>query len=200
MRKLSGIMPIATVYFLWQLASLIYPMIWSYFAIGRYGWSGALVGLSLAAMGVAMAITQIFLFPKIVARLGERRTATIGLIGGASCMIGFALVSDGRIAFLMMPLIAIQSLTQPCLTAMMTRRADATNQGEVQGFASGVMAIGSLIAPLLYNPVHALFAGPQAPFPFYGMSFAIAASIALVGLLVLVLTPPVARRGVIPRP
>jgi MFS transporter, DHA1 family, tetracycline resistance protein len=191
-KKFPGIVPISTVYFMWQLASLIYPMIWSYYTIGRYGWSGTTVGLSLAFMGVAMALMQILVSGRIIQRFGERRTATIGLIGGTLNMIAFVFIADGWIAFLMMPLIAIQSLVHPCLTAMMTRRADATNQGEVQGFASGVMAVGSIIAPVLYNPVQALFTSPNAPFIFHGAAFAIAAAIAAVGLIILVLIKPAA--------
>ena len=184
-RKLGGILPIASVYFLWQLASLIYPMLWSYFAIGRYGWSGAMIGLSLATMGVTMALSQIFVAGRVIARFGERKTAIIGLTGGALCMIGFASISNGWIAMAIMPLIAVSSLTHPCLTAMMTRRADATNQGEVQGFASAVMAIGSIIAPLLYNPVHAYFTGPQTPSLFHGAAFVIAAALAGLALIIL---------------
>lgn len=189
-RHLPGITGIAVVYFLWQLASLIYPMIWSYFAIGRYGWSGAMVGGSLAVMGIAMALTQIFLTGKIIARLGERRTALLGIAGGAATMTVLALAEQGWLAMAIMPLIAVQSLAQPCLTAMMTRRADKTNQGEVQGFASGIMALGSIAAPLLFNPVHAYFASPAAPVHFHGAAFAIAAAIALLALIILTRLKP----------
>lgn len=185
LRKLPGLMPISVVYFLWQLASLIYPMTWAYFAIGRYGWSNGLVGLSLALMGATMALTQIFLSSRIVARFGERTTATIGLVGGVLCMIAFALVTNGTLAFMMMPLIAVQSLVHPCLTAMMSRRANAKNQGEVQGFASSVMAVGSIIAPLVFNPALAWFTGPKAPVHFYGIAFVIAAAFAALALIVL---------------
>lgn len=191
-RKLDGIIPIAVAYFLWQLASLIYPMLWSYFAIGRYGWSGAMIGLSLALMGVTMALSQIFVAAKIIARFGERKTALIGLTGGTLCMIGFASISNSWVAMAIMPLIAVSSLTHPCLTALMTHRADATNQGEVQGFASAVMAVGSIIAPLLYNPVHAYFTGPQTPFLFHGAAFVIAAALAGLALIVLSRARPAA--------
>jgi|CXWL01.1.fsa_nt_gi DHA1 family tetracycline resistance protein-like MFS transporter len=184
-RKLPGILPISIVYFLWQLASLVYPLTWAYFTIGRYGWSNGLVGLSLALLGATMAITQIFLLSRIVARFGERMTATIGLIGGALCLLAFAFISSGWLAFAAMPLIAIQSLVHPCLTAMMSRRADVTNQGEVQGFASSVMAVGSIFAPLLFNPALAWFTGPGAPVHFFGIAFAIAAAIAALALIVL---------------
>jgi MFS transporter, DHA1 family, tetracycline resistance protein len=189
-KKLPGILPIASVYFLWQLASLIYPMIWSYFAIGRFGWSGAMVGLSLAVMGVSMAVMQLFLSAKIIRRFGDKHGAIIGVSAGMLNMLGLAFVSNGWLAFALMPFVAIQSLAQPCLTAMMTRQASATNQGEVQGFASGVMAVGSIFAPLVYNPVQALFTGTKAPFEFHGAAFAIAAAIAALALFILARLQP----------
>lgn len=193
LRKLPGLLPISAVYFMWQLASLIYPMTWAYFTIGRYGWSNTMIGLSLALMGATMAVTQIFLSARIIARIGERRTATIGMIGGAIGMAAFAATTNGWLAFAMMPLIAVQSLVHPCLTAMMSRRADATNQGEVQGFASSVMAVGSIIAPMVFNPALAWFTGPGAPFRFYGIAFVIAAVFALIGLAILVSLAPAGR-------
>lgn len=185
LRKLPGLMPISIVYFLWQLASLIYPMTWAYFTIGRFGWSNGLVGLSLALMGGTMALTQIFLSSRIVARFGERTTAAIGMAGGALGMTAFAVATNGALAFALVPLMAVQSLVHPCLTAMMSRRADATNQGEVQGFASSVMAVGSIVAPLVFNPALAWFTGPEAPVQFYGIAFAIAAAIAMLALMIL---------------
>ena len=190
LRKLPGLMPISAVYLMWQLASLIYPMTWAYFTIGRYGWSNAMVGLSLALMGATMAITQIFFASRIIARLGERKTATIGMAGGLIGMVAFAAITNGWVAFAMMPMIAVQSLVHPCLTAMMSRRADATNQGEVQGFASSVMAVGSIIAPVVFNPALAWFTGPKAPVPFYGIAFVIAAGFALIGLIMLLSLAP----------
>ena len=190
LRKLPGLMPISAVYFMWQLASLIYPMTWAFFTIGRYGWSNAMVGLSLALMGATMAITQIFFASRIIARIGERKTATIGLAGGLAGMVAFAAITNGWVAFAIMPLMAVQSLVHPCLTAMMSRRADATNQGEVQGFASSVMAVGSIIAPVVFNPALAWFTGPDAPVHFFGIAFVIAAGFALIALIMLMSLAP----------
>ncbi len=176
-RKLPGIVPIATAYLLWQIAGLVYPLIWPYFTIGRYGWTESVVGLSLALVGVSMAVIQIFALPRIVAKFGERKTALIGVTSASLTMLLYAGATQSWMAFALIPGMALQSLVHPNLTAMMTRRAKADNQGEVQGFASAVMAVGSLIAPLLYNPLHAWFTGPAAPTPFYGAAF-IAAAIA----------------------
>ncbi len=184
-RKLPGIAPIATTYLLWQVATLIYPMTWAYFAIGRYGWSHSLVGGSLAMVGLSIALSQTLVLPRMNARFGERQTAMIGIVGGALTMLGYVFADTTLLALLLLPFVSFQSLVHPNLTAMMTRRASASTQGEVQGFASAIMALGSLAAPLVFNPLLAWFTGPKAPFIFHGAAFALAGLLALACLPVL---------------
>ncbi len=188
-RKLSGLGAIASVYFLWQIATLVYPMTWSYFTIARYGWSESVVGLSLMGVGLAMVIMQTLILPIAVARWGERGTAVRGMIGASLSMFGFAAATQGWMVFALFPLMATQSLVHANLTAMMTRRADATTQGEVQGFASAVMAVGSLIAPLLYNPLQAWFTGPAAPAHIPGIAYLVAGLIGAMCLPILIAMP-----------
>lgn len=189
-RKLPGILPISTVYLLWQVSSLIWPSTWSYYALGRYHWSNGMIGFSLALFGSIMAVSQIFLLPRVVARMGERRAATIGIVGAVIVMGVMAFAVEPWMAFAVMPVVAVSSLVQPNLTAMMTRRATASNQGEVQGFASGVMAVGSLAAPLLFNPLLAWFTGPHAPVPFYGAAFLLSGLFALLCLPIILAMRP----------
>ncbi len=189
-RNLPGILPISIVYFLWQVASLVYPATWAYFAIGRYGWSEAMVGASLAAVGVCLAAMQIYALPRAVARFGERKTATIGLAGAGIAMLCYALAYEQWMAFVLLPLMSVQALVHPNLTAMMTRRADATTQGEVQGYASAIMAIGSLIAPLTFNPLLSYFTGPNAPVIVHGAAFLLAALCAFATLPILRVMKP----------
>lgn len=184
-RKLPGILPLATVYFLWQVASLIYPMTWNFFAYGRYGWSSAMVGASLSAVGLSMALVQTFLTGRAVQRYGEHKTAQIGIGFGALAMTAYVFIPNGWIAFAAIPLLAMQSLAQPALTAMLSRRATPDTQGEVQGFASSVMSLGAIVAPLLFNPLLAWFTGPSAPFLFWGAAFVVAATFAMTALIVL---------------
>jgi len=184
-RRLPGIGGVAAVYLLWQVSSLIYPMLWSYYAADRYGWSPGMIGVSLTLVGVTMAVTQIFFAKHIIAKLGDRRTALLGLAGAASIMTGLGVANQGLIALLLIVPMGLQSLVHPCLTAMMTRRASASDQGEVQGFAAAVMAVGSIAAPLIYNPLHANFSGPSPPFPLDGIAFFVSAALALLALMIL---------------
>jgi MFS transporter, DHA1 family, tetracycline resistance protein len=192
-RKLSGILPISTVYFLWQVASMIYPVLWGYFTIAQFGWSSQIVGLSLAWVGLCMALSQIFLSGRVVARFGERRTAMIGLTSGASGMIFMAVIHNGWLVIPGTIFIALQSLVHPSLTGMISRRATPDTQGEVQGFASSVLALGAIMAPAILSPAFGYFTSDAAPFRFAGAPFVIAAGFAMVALLILTRTAPAVR-------
>ncbi|MFM7027895.1 MAG: TCR/Tet family MFS transporter [Chakrabartia sp.] len=189
-RRMRGIAPIALVYMLWQVAALIYPMTWNFYTYGRYGWTAGMVGLSLAAVGLGMALVQTFVTGRIVRRLGERRVALLGMTIGTLCFAAYAATPYGWLALLLILPMAFQSLVHPTLSAMMSRRATPETQGEVQGFASSLMALGSIIAPSLFNPLLAYFTSPAAPVHFWGASFAVAAAISALALLILWRTKP----------
>ena len=184
-RKLPGILPLAIVYMLWQVASLIYPMIWNFYTYGRFGWTSGMVGLSLAGVGLGMALVQTFVTGRLVRSLGERKAAMLGIGIGALSMAAYAFAPYGWLALLLIIPMVFQGLAQPALTAMMSRRATADTQGEVQGFASSLMALGSIIAPSVFNPLLAWFTGPAAPVEFWGAAFLAAAVIAGLALILL---------------
>ena len=190
--RIKGVIGIAAVYFLWQLASLVYPMIWNYFAMARWGWSPGLIGASLALVGLGMAGVNIFISPCLIPRIGERKAAMVGMGMGGIAMIGYAFTPYGWLAFLLIPLMALQSIAHPSLTAMLSRRGTATTQGEMQGFASSTMALGSLCAPALYFPLQSAFTGTQAVVHFDGAAMLAAGVIALLALVLMlrVSSPP----------
>ena len=176
---------VALVLLLWQLASLVYPMTWSFWGIAQLGWSDRLIGLSLAVVGVVIALSQTFLTGPMVKKLGERDAASLGLIVATAGFVGYAFVQSTLLAFALMAAIALQSLVQPSLMAMLSRRATADTQGEVQGIASMTMGIGNVLAPLLLTWPMAWFTGPGAPVHFPGAAFIVAAVCGLAALAML---------------
>ncbi len=184
-RHLSGILPIAIIYFLWQVSSLVYPLLWNYFAAARWGWSPGTIGAALGIIGFFMAMTNIFVNPRISGRLGERKTAIVGMVSGAVGMFAYALAPYGWLAVVIGAFMALQALTHPALTAMMSRRAAANNQGEVQGFASSVMGLGAMTAPAVLSTTQAWFTGPNAPVYFDGAGLALAGMIAVAAAIML---------------
>ncbi len=188
-RELPGLTMLSLVLLLWQIASLVYPLTWSYYLIGAYGASSQLIGASLAGVGAAMASVQILLTGRLVARFGERNTALLGLSMATWTFLVLMIAPLNPWLMLLGFVMPLGNLTQPALMAMMSRRATATNQGEVQGFSASVMALGTIIAPLVHNPTLAYFMSPRAPFHAPGAAFAAAAAIALLTITTLAFTP-----------
>jgi DHA1 family tetracycline resistance protein-like MFS transporter len=185
----SGLRRVALVLLLWQIASLIYPLTWTFWAIAALGWSDQMIGLSLAAVGIVIAATQMLITGRAVKLLGERGAATLGMIGAGLGFLGYAFTSATWQAFALLAAVAVQSLVQPSLMAMLSRRATPETQGEVQGLAAMIMGLGSIIAPLVLVRPLALFTSPAAPFIWPGIAFAIAAAVTLAAWLLLQTTP-----------
>jgi DHA1 family tetracycline resistance protein-like MFS transporter len=160
-------------------------MTWSFWGIAQLGWSDRMIGLSLAGVGLVMALSQSFITGPAVKRLGERDAATFGMISAICGFIGYAFISSTIAAFALFGCIALQSLVQPSLMALLSRRATPETQGEVQGIASMTMGIGSILGPLLLTAPMAYFSGPDAPVHFPGAAFVIAAGFGLAALTML---------------
>jgi MFS transporter, DHA1 family, tetracycline resistance protein len=184
-RQAPGLARLAIVLLLWQLASLVYPLTWSFWGIAQLGWSDRMIGLSLAGVGITIALSQTFVTGPLVRRLGERDAARLGILGAVAGFIGYAFCTETWQAFALLAAVALQSLVQPSLMAMISRRATAQTQGEVQGLAAMMMGLGSIIGPPLLVEPMAWFAAPGAPIYFPGVPFLIAAVIALAAMAVL---------------
>ncbi len=185
MRSLPGMGGVATVLILWQIASLVYPMTWSFYCIAQLGWSPGMIGASLAAVGVAIAVGQAFVVGPAVARFGERDAATLGILVAVAVYVGYAFTTTTWGAFLLLVPVALQAPVQPSLMAMMSRRATPETQGEVQGISAMAMGLGQLVAPILLTGTMAYFTATTAPVHFAGAAFIVAAIFGLLAILML---------------
>ena len=181
---LPGIVPLALVLLLWQIASLIYPLTWGYYLIAGFDASPRVIGMSLTVVGITMAAVQMLFTGRIVARFGERRSAMIGLAAASTAFLGFATAPHFPLAFVVMLIMPFGSLVQPSLSAMVSKRGQVDNQGEIQGITASIMSLGAMIAPVTLNPVLAYFTGAGAPMIVPGAAFAVSAVIALTALAV----------------
>ena len=188
-RAVPGMMAVAAILTIWQIASLVYPLTWSFYGIAQFGWSTRTIGLSLAAVGVIMALSQTFLTGRAVKRLGERNAASLGLVASVTAYVAYAFATETWMAFAILSLLAVGAFVQPSLMAMLSRRAAPETQGEVQGIAAMAMSIGSLVAPLLLTGTMAHFTSPSAPVQFPGAAFIVAATFGLFCLFLLQMLP-----------
>lgn len=178
--------PLLLAWFFWQLASNVYPATWSFWAAARFGWDGAAIGWSLAFVGLVMALVQIFLTGPIIARLGERRGAVVGLASGMGAFLAYPLITAGWQAYAIFLISGLSALVFPAMNGLLSRLADASHQGALQGGIGSMGSVAAIIAPLMLT--QALANGVEAGFP--GAAFLLAGILAALALLIVVWKVP----------
>ncbi len=159
------------LFFLYQVAFIVYPSIWAYFTEEQFGWSPGMIGLSLGGFGVAIAIVQGGLIRIILARLGERGTVIYGLVFNFFAFFVLSIVQSGTLAILFIPLTALGAVVTPAVQGLMSRMTSDDSQGELQGVLSSTAALAMIISPLVMTQVFAAFAREDAAIYFPGAPF-----------------------------
>jgi DHA1 family tetracycline resistance protein-like MFS transporter len=167
----------------WQLAYIVYPSTWAYFAIAAYGFSTREVGLALAVVGITSALVQGFGLRLVMPRLGERRTVMLGVAGLFTAAVLYTVATTTWEVYLAIAVGAIAGMVQPSISAMNSRAVDARSQGELQGATQSINSIAAIIGPPLYTQTLARFSGPNAILNLPGMTMLLAASISVVAML-----------------
>jgi len=176
---------IILVYF---TAQNVYASVWSFFALERFNWSLSTVGYSLAAYGFSAAIVQAVILRKCLSRWGEERTATTGMIIAVLTLTGLVFVQSSLLVFVLMPIVALGAVVGPSIQGMMADRVSDDEQGELQGVFSSVVAIASIISPLLMSYIFKVFTQGGAPVYQPGAPFVAAAILALTSLIMFRMT------------
>jgi len=186
MRKYTGVLWIGLVFFCYWLAHAVYPSVWSFVSAYRYGWSEGQIGLSLGIFGIGGAVVMGFVLPRVVPKLGEYRTAVLGLFFSVFGLIGYASAWQGWMVYAVILLTALEALADPPLRSIASARVPASAQGELQGALTSVSSITTIIGPLLFTQVFSHFSGAAAPVNFAGAPFAVAALILFAGFVIFV--------------
>ena len=176
--------PLILAWFLWNLAHQVYPATWAFWAAIALGWNGAQIGWSLAFTGLVMILVQVFVTGRAINLLGERKAVIVGLVSGAIVFTAFAFVRTGWIAYALFLVGALQWLVFPSMNGLLSRMADPSHQGALQGGVASMSSVSSILGPLLLT--QALAAGAASGFP--GAAFATAAALAGAALLVILVS------------
>ena len=151
----------------------------------RFGWGAQRNGLVLAAVGLSQVVVEGLLLRHVTGRLGERRTAVLGYVAGAAGYGVLALALAGWTVLPAVVLVALGGLATPSVRAMVSGRAGADAQGEMQGLLTAVEGLTAVAAPLATAGLFFAFTARVLPFAFPGAPFALAAGAAvLAGVLV----------------
>jgi DHA1 family tetracycline resistance protein-like MFS transporter len=155
LRAHAGLLGLAGVGFLYQLAQVVLPTVFVLYTTYRYGWSPRVLGFTFLLTGVLGVIVQMFLVGPIVARLGERRTVLLGGVVGAVGFLWYGWAPSGWLYLLGTPIFAFSSLLMPGLQGLMTRRIPGNQQGQLQGAMQSLQGIASIIGPVIFGETFA---------------------------------------------
>lgn len=179
-RKYPLVPGMAAAIFLLQLGHQALPSTWSFYTIFKFHWTEAAVGGSLAFIGLMMATSQGVLTRVVIPRIGERRTALIGLMCATTAYLGFAVATRGWMMYAWMTAWLMAGLVYPSMNAIMSQQVPANAQGELQGAVGSLYSLASVVGPPLMTQLFGYFSSHTEPVYLPGAAF-VCAAILMVG-------------------
>jgi MFS transporter, DHA1 family, tetracycline resistance protein len=181
LKKYPMVLGLAGTYFLLYFGHQVLPSTWVLYTSHRYGWTVSQTGVSLAIVGLMAAIVQGGLTRIIVARIGERKAATIGLAIAALAYAGYGLATEGWMIYVILVFASLGGITGPSVQGLISRNVGADEQGGVQGSLASLSSISGILGP----PIAAGLFGHYAN-SLPGAAFFFSAALTVLALLLAV--------------
>jgi DHA1 family tetracycline resistance protein-like MFS transporter len=132
MRAIPGAILLLFVLFMYQIGHDTLPSTWTWMTMAKFGWGEREMGISLAVLGLGTAVVQGGLVGVFTRKLGEHRSALIGLSAGSIGFLGYAFSTEPWMLFASVPVACLIGLTMPSIRAILSRQVPANAQGDLQ--------------------------------------------------------------------
>jgi DHA1 family tetracycline resistance protein-like MFS transporter len=172
--SVKGLIGLAGVALLYQLAQNVFPSTFALYAAFRYEWTSDAIGLCLGLVGVSGIIVSLLAVQPFVRAFGERIAVAFGLACMATALIIYGAAPFAAAFLIGVPFGALSGLYGPAAQSLMTQRIDPTRQGQLQGALASIMGLTGMIGPTLYTGALAWGIAPGGP-GLPGAAFFIAA-------------------------
>jgi len=172
---------VATV--LMALAHEALPNMFVMYADYRYHWSIKTAGYALAVVGICSGIVQGGLVGPMAKRFGETTCMYLGLAFGFTGFAILGIANSGAIFMLGIPFIALWGLAGPAMQALMSRRVQANEQGQLQGAIGSIRGVTGMVGPIVMTGTFAQTAGSRGVIEAPGMVYYLAAMLVIATLL-----------------
>lgn len=168
------ILLVAAMFFMYFASHAVHGN-WSFYTMYRYDWDERMVGLSLGAIGLLVALVQGGLVRFVNPRIGNGKSILLGFAFQAVglTLIGLA-VQDWMIFLFLIPY-SLGGLAGPAIQSEITNHVPANEQGQIQGTLASLNSATATIGPLVMTNIFYYFTHDSAPFLFPGAPFILAA-------------------------
>ncbi len=177
--RLPGLALPLSCLFVFEFANMVYPTLWAFWTREVFGWSAALIGLTLAAYGAGVAVTQGGVLRALIPRLGEYRTLMLAVICALIALVGYGLAWQSWMVFALLPIATLADMAPATMTAMMSNQVAGDRQGLLQGVIASMGSVSAVIAPMVMTYCFQMFARADAPVYLPGAPFLLAAGLLL---------------------
>jgi DHA1 family tetracycline resistance protein-like MFS transporter len=140
---------------------------WSYYTMEKFKWNSAMVGYSLAFVGLMIAIVQGGLIRLVIPKLGQSKSLFTGLVMYTIGMVCFAFAGSTAFMFASCFVYCLGGIAGPALQGIISSHVPANEQGELQGALTSLMSATSIVGPPLMTNLFSFFSqtGGQVYFP-----------------------------------
>jgi DHA1 family tetracycline resistance protein-like MFS transporter len=188
-RTYRGVLPLCLMMGLFFFATAVYPAIWTFWGMAKFGWSEGTVGLTLAAFGLVTGLCQATLTGPVTKRLGDHGTALLGFVASTLAVLLYGLANSLPMVLALILLHGPEGFVHPVVTAMLSKRVPEDAQGELQGGLSAITNLAMLFGTVFYAWIFAYFMAEgrawQSPDIAYFVATGIMAATTLVFLIMM---------------
>lgn len=124
----------------------------------------------LLIVGIAGAISQLFLMPLLAPIMGEEKLLSLGLLASCTHIFLYSFAWASWVPYLASMFTILSVFIHPCIRSTVSKKVGSNEQGMAQGCITSISSFASIISPLAFTPLTALFLSESAPFDFKGFS------------------------------
>ncbi|MBC6315687.1 MFS transporter [Listeria grandensis] len=125
----------------------------SQFTIDTFSWKPALIGLVFSIIGFQDIISQAFIMPQLLKKLSDKQIAILGMIAEITGYVFIAastLLSTAPLFIIGIFIFGFgDSIFGPSFNGMLSKSADASEQGRIQGGSQSIQALARIIGPII---------------------------------------------------
>ena len=161
--------------------------VWILYTGFRYGWDLLTNGLTLGLVGVMAVLVQGLLIKPIVARIGERRSITLGLTVSTLAFLAYGLASQGWMVPVIIVFGALAGIALPTIQGLVAGTVLPSEQGKIHGAFTSLTSLTAIFSPLIFTAgLFSFFTSVAAPVILPGAPFFLGSLLFLVSLSLLV--------------
>lgn len=178
-RRYPAVLGLVAALLLLYLAGSATQSVWTFYTMYKFTWSARMVGYSLGAVGLGVAVVQGGLVRVAIPRLGPARAILVGFAFYIVGFVLFAFATRGWMMFAFLVPYCLGGLAGPALQGLISGQVPPDEQGELQGGLTSLISATGIVGPLLMTHLFAFFTGRGAPVEFPGAPFLLGAALVL---------------------